>query len=243
MLENNINTNSCTSTTTDCCFVECTTTTTIPCINPIDQLFEIATQVSEVNGITKLEGLVEVLDNGFVLNSCGTCCPDCRYIFASKETYEIFIEAIFGISPPLEANLSSDSDTVCCINLYGSYFATLSSPASDFYKTNCCNNFTECADSIFDYFVQNNCEVESDLGIFSLLNLYTALLDIGIVEQGSINSETQVCRIFENMKDYFGLQCFVEEFITILGKGIVIDCTGGRMFISSVETFLKYIES
>jgi hypothetical protein len=78
MLENNINTNSCTSTTTDCCFVECTTTTTIPCINPIDQLFEIATQVSEVNSLTKLEGLVEVLDNGFVLNSCGTCCPDCR---------------------------------------------------------------------------------------------------------------------------------------------------------------------
>ena len=229
MLENTIYTNSCTSTTTDCCFVECTTTTTLPCINPIDELFNIATIFSEVNGFNKLEALVRVLDGGFILNSCGMCCPDCTYVFASKTTYQKFIDdiTVFGTD-------------ICCFNQYSNLNVISDIP---FDAKTCCNNFIQCAESIFEYFSENNCEFYSDFGILSLSDLYSTILGIGIVEQGTINGVSQVCNIFEHMKDYFETPCFLDEFFTILDKGIVINCTDGRMFISSPETYVNYFNN
>ncbi len=244
MLENNIHTNSCiTTTTTDCCFVECTTTTTLPCINPIDELFNIATIFSEVNGVNKLEALVRVLDEGFILNSCGMCCPSCTYIFTNGKGYDSIIDAIFP--PPalsdqlLEANESNGADVVCCVNIYGSYMNLLPLLSNDSYNLLCCNEFTNCAESIFEYFSENSCETSALFEIDDLSTLLITMIENGIVEQGTINGESQVCNIFEYMKDYFETPCFLDEFFTILDKGIVIDCTDGRMFISSNETYIK----
>jgi hypothetical protein len=243
MLENNIHTNSSTTTTTDCCFVECTTTTTLPCINPIDELFNIATIFSEVNGFNKLEALERVLDNGFILNSCGMCCPPCSYIFTNGEGYNYIIDAIFQTvtlsDQLLEANESNGADVTCCVNTYGFYIHPFPLLNNNSYNLLCCNEFTNCAESIFEYFSENSCETSALWEIDDLSTLLITIIGNGIVEQGTINGESQVCNIFEHMKDYFETPCFLDEFFTILEKGIVVDCTDGRMFISSNQTYLN----
>lgn len=225
----------------------CTTTSTIPvdCINPIRYFLEEAKRLSETsnNQISLFEAINRLLDNGLVVNNCGICCPDCsvlEYFLGSIETYLIkYIEqtlaaySFFKISEIYK----------CCVNVsaiveewlkYHEVF-TLNLEFPDVPPT-CCNNFTKCIDDLFKYQTNQDCRFVDSID-------FQRILDKGIVEQNSINGESQICFIFNILKEFTDCGCFDSIFQIIIDKGLVISCNNNRLFIGSAETYTNYIVS
>jgi hypothetical protein len=173
-------------------------------------------------------GNITTIDGGTNL-----CCPDCSigtnnrvYIISSVETFLKYFEASEGI-------LS------CCTNLYASVETTLkfteafgSSNIPNNYS-NCPNDFDDCINSWKDSLTPSENE---------------NLLGMGIVEYSSLSGHSQVCRIREFVDLAFNNQGeanLTKSEITsmILNTGFVINCDNNELIVSSVETYLKWLEA
>jgi hypothetical protein len=201
-------------------------------------------------GLTLADAIDRILDVGLLVNSCNICCPDCdeEYILGTTETYLKWYEAVGGpVVPPAISNVAAEGQ--CCRNIFSSiekYLLFLEATDPDTYidYTPCCNGFTECLNDMIKYFSEKDCYfLERGIG-YNSYDLISYLLDAAIIEQNTINGSSQLCTIFNILKEYTDCGCFSFALIRILDKGVVIKCEdNGNMIISSMETYLKYVEA
>jgi hypothetical protein len=207
----------------------------VPCKHPLEFLFENAYRATLglENKNLFFEPFISILNEGLLVPNCNICCPDCGiYVLAGVETFLKYAEAIG------ELNLE------CCINVLASietklkYFEALGEN-----QNSCCNtDFNNCFNKLY-------CWVNKPEGSADILD---RVLDQGIVEYGAfydqcLNKSTSgICYIIDFLKKNCDLRIGVTnwEFLNIvLDFGIIIECRENQVFISSVETYLKYAEA
>jgi hypothetical protein len=228
-------------------YYNCTTTSTIPvhCVNPIQYFLEEAKKLSDDsdNQISLFEAINGLLDRGMVVSDCKMCCPDCtslEYYLGSIETYLKYLELV-----PNNNDVASQLYYNCCVNVSSSieewlkYWEVLEG-VWNFPTTfpTCCNGFSECVNEIFKYRSSQDC------GYFES-HYYDLLIDKGIVEQNSINGESQLCVLFNFLKEYTECGCFSDILNVIIDKGLMIYCNFNlnHVFIGSAEAYLDYRQS
>jgi hypothetical protein len=226
-----------------------TTTTTVcePCVHLLKYFFEIST-LYDVNSRfynTHYEVIDRFLDKGVSLPNCKFCCPDCndRYVLASVETYLKYAEAV---------GLTGDNAVVleCCTNVYGDIDRYNGFVEGVVNFTSCCNDFSKC---IEDYICWASDKISN-------VNSFFALAEKGIVESGQfLNNCTGenipgICVLLNLIKEYYekpssllynvnGNIPPIDILIRFLDRGIVIECSSGKINAWSVESFLKYAEA
>ena len=93
------------------------------------------------------------------------------------------------------------------------------------------------------YFSEKECYFLERGPNYDPSDLIYYLLDIGIIEQNSIGGVSQLCTIFNTLKEYTDCGCFSYIILRLLDKGLVVSCEdNGDLVIGSVETYLKYKE-
>jgi hypothetical protein len=210
------------------CNLTTTTTKCVPCVHPLDYLFEFVQLGLANKGNTSSfnHALNTVLDKGIVQPNCKLCCPDCNglYAFASVETMLELYEAVGLIqsaavpASPLGAVNTSDFEG-CCSNIFASletYInyaenvgivdspAVPAGPLSAVETTTnptvntCCNGFQECAEEFICWSTQN---------VKNQQEVIDRFLDKGVVEFGNIvnnctgASESSICKLTELLNE------------------------------------------
>lgn len=187
------------------------------------------------------EILDRILDKGIIESNENSeiCCPDCIqksnsdtsfniYVMSSVETYLKLAEAI-GFTYGLQQT--------CCTHITASVETTLKfneAMGGDANNSlNCPNNYNTCIN-----------ELKNTLTSVGL----DRILDKGIVESGSLNGLSQICKIHEFVNisvsaDTYNTYTKDEVLDRILDKGIVISCLNDEIIFGSVETWLKWAEA
>ena len=205
-----------------------------------------------------LDGILgQLLTEGIVKSNenLDLCCPDCTiqldtnisidiYVLASVETYLKFAEAIGCTTPTPPPAMSGTTKQLfgggqgddCCTHIYASVETELKflGDAGDPYNDNlasCSDNFNQCVNTI--------------LSSFTITEL-TEIKQTGIIEFGSINNSSKICKINEMINLYQQNSTTIinkfDVFSRILDIGIVICCYQNEIIIASVETWLKWAE-
>jgi hypothetical protein len=189
--------------------------------------------------MTPAEILDLTLDRGIVQSNQNLeiCCPDCVqvmngnnvsvYVISSVETFLKFSEAI-GFTKGLKPT--------CCTHLAASVETTLKFTEAFGAPQNpvptCSKNFNSCINTIKSTLTPEGID---------------RLSSKGVVEYGSLDGSSQLCRI----NDFIDLSIELdptssskeEQLDRILDKGMVISCYDDEIVISSVETWLKWAEA
>lgn len=245
------------------CNLTITTTKCIPCIHPLEYLFEFVALglANQGNRDPFSISLNFVLDKGIVQPNCKLCCGDCGglYAFASVETMLKLFEGI---------QISNSEYTGCCSNIFASgetYLkyaeavgitpaipaapGPLSAVITDgAYVNSCCNGFNECLEE----FICWNTKDAKNPG-----TIVDRFQDKGIVEFGNIVNNctgtggSSICKLTELLNQYVSADKNANKYLKenlsdiILDKGIAIYCNPdtGDITIASVETMLKYLEA
>lgn len=174
------------------------------------------------------EALIDVLTTGITIsNNKDYCCPDCKngiYYLGGPEQF-------LRLSEVLDAN------EICCLEHYTSIESWLKVlEAIGQTAPKCCNtDFSEA--------MSNWINASSTTSDYFYLDELTQL---GLVESSSFNGYSGLGILF----DYLQLnhpELTEEDYLNILGViinlGIVVQCNGCEMVISSAETFLKWYEA
>lgn len=236
--------------------MNCLTTTTTQCVsckNPISYFLELGLlgEQTDYNRSSMPELFDYTLDQGFVLNNCDKCCPNCGiYILASIETFINVIQTQLGT--PSERLLPYKD---CCLNYIGSVETILKLvEASDIYeKYPCCDvKLGECYNEMICF----QRTYEPGIGS-STSEFIDRINDKGIVEYGAILDNctgevtSQLCNILDYIKEIYSPALSTlnngssmgEIIDRFLDKGIVIQCTEGKVLVFSAEKWIEYIDS
>jgi hypothetical protein len=231
------------------CNLTTTTTKCVPCIHPLDYLFEKVGRAvfSPANDNPFQEIVDRILDRGIIEPNCGICCSDCDdvYVLASVETYLKFWEAMYSTQFG-----GCTFQGGCCVNVLAAVetYLKYEEAAGNDDNSTCCNGFTECSEELFCWMIQGSSDPEDDKD---------RILDKGIVEQGNIVNNctgvggSDLCKFTEFLAEYYAIDKRAQitsksEIVDrILDKGIVFYCNPetGEIVVASVETFLKYAEN
>lgn len=245
---------STTTSTTLYCHPALTTSTTqfdCSCIHPIDYIFQKIDEYRKLNDVSFLVAIQDALTNGFLIDSCDFCCPDCDiYYLGEVEEYLKLRETDIILEG-------------CCENIYASvetylkYFEAFD-PANQsqgqtpnflLQNVRCCStSFNHCIDELLKYFTDNNCVYISDSSpdpssnspFSTTLMIDDIIRDLGIIEFGSFFGKTQICRLIQNLAYYSPNKCFLDELSEFLKLGLVIDCEGGKLVAASVDTYIVF---
>lgn len=189
------------------------TTACIPCVNPLEYLFELGyVATTGTNNRTGLDEAIDrIQDRGLSQPNCGLCCPDCEgvYVLASVETFLIFAEAVgITVSAAVPASPSNiplgtfpNNPEVCCSNVYASTETYLkyaepmgitvsaavpASPLSATVEINQGEFVTPCCNGFDECMDELICwTTENASNASTVIDL---LQDIGIVEYGQIQN-------------------------------------------------------
>lgn len=221
----------------------CTTTTSAPCIEPLDYFLNRILEIYHSGDYNTIdEALIDVLNKGLVVNSCNFCCDQCDYILASVETFLSYTEPILASPFPIGA-VATTGRSICCQNIYASVetylkyadvrpeFITGDDDAPEIASCSsnitCCNDFRDCV-----------LEIGCNAKCFN----FNLLLDKGIVEVQAPNKVSGLCKIIEFLKEHINPEtCFGELIDLIMDYGIVIYCDpNGRIVFGKVETVMDY---
>jgi hypothetical protein len=147
---------------------------------------------------------------------------------SSVETYLKFADAI-GFTMGLQPN--------CCTHITASIETTLKfndAMGGDANNSlNCPNNYNTCINELKNTLTSQGLD---------------RILDKGIVETGSLNGLSQICKINEFIDisvsaDTLNTYTKDEVIDRILDKGIVISCLNDEIIFGSVETWLKWADA
>jgi len=172
--------------------------------------------------------LVEFLNEGTILSNCNLCCPKCDfsegqlYVLSSVETFL-----------KLYNNFSKPFSETCCLNIKANTdtYLKIKETFREFDYNACCNNFNEYVDELTN-----------------LTDCPNGIVSQGIIEYGSMtsNQESQVQNIALMIQAVYPTATPTEfcEYITrLLEIGLVVYCDENGVFIGSIESFSKYLES
>lgn len=212
------------------CSIQSFTTLTVPvpvCTNPVQYILDIAINAAPTNTyVDILASITSTLNNGVLLTECDLCCPDCNgqapqdsdpYVLGNTLN---FLDIITYLGP--------GQTWACCLNIEASLIAY--SAFNESIKTikfnTCCNEFGPCVNNVSDAVVD-----------------FSTILTDGILEYNSLNEDTSVCILLDTLQAIapsltpLQLQNLI---IAILALGIVVDCTNGKIMISSIPTYILY---
>lgn len=213
------------------CSIQSFTTLTVPvpvCTNPVQYILDIAINASPSTDYADILASIEsTLTNGVMLTECDLCCPDCNgQADLDSDPYVLgntlnFLDIITYLG-------AKGQTWACCLNVEASliaYSAFNESIGTIKFNT-CCNQFGTCTNNISDVVVD-----------------FSTILTEGILEYNSLNEDTSVCILLDTLQAIapsltpLQLQNLI---IAILALGIVVDCTNGKIMISSIPTYILY---
>jgi hypothetical protein len=203
-----------------------------------------------------LDGILnQLLNQGIVKSNenLDLCCPDClntfnsgqmgayTYVLSSVEQFMKFAEVAGctgGPAIPNEQKLGyyNPGECGCCTHIYASvetelkFYEDYNDPDNN-RSDLCPDNFNQCVDNILSSFTTNE---------------RSRILDVGIIEFGSISGSSKICKVNEM------INLFIQDnqmstnkfdvFLSILNVGIVICCYENEIVIANIETWLKWAE-
>jgi hypothetical protein len=185
----------------------------IVCVDPLKYFIERA---------IACENLVDLLDNGLFLPNCDYCCPDCEdYVIGSTDKYLEYL-GIFGGTNPCCFNYGVDDDRLADLELY---IPTIL-PTNEIY--NGYNVGTGCTGSTF----------VTGLGLLEpITNDYSEIINLGIMEQSTINGSSGLSTIVNELSSLGSLQVY--DFVwNLLNKGLVITCKDGTIRFMSITNYI-----
>lgn len=215
-------------------------TVSAPCLNPLEDFFTKISAYIPTSGPKDVATLITAIENGLdageLLTNCNLCCPDCpdthRYVLASAPLYSTYYTEVYSSTclPPCCIEVSA-SLTAMNTALEGPRNISLSAAfAAVPPNTNCCGtNFSECGDRIKTL-------LPTKWG--------SIFLTLGVVEESSFNGTTELCIIadfIETLLLNFTEQDAANVIKAILNKGFVVDCRPEGTIISSIATYLTYL--
>lgn len=199
-----------------------------PCVNPFIYLVEYAEWYISQNPGTTFADVLD-LPNLFP-KSANICCYSCKpnkpYILGGNLT---------NIASFLE-QYTNFIDDKCCTNIYSTVNSyTIIKELHALYNQDpvksCCTNddFTKCIDDLATYF--NSEEFNSYLfDLDSVKGIY----------ENTINGNTLMCEIKEFLET-LPINDALYYILTILDKGLVVQCVEGGVYISSIDTYISSI--
>ena len=166
------------------------------------------------------EALYKILDSGITIsNNKDFCCPDCK------------TGLYFLGSPQIFTSLTNNDVTlkkICCIEHY-----TTAATWIQYLK----NLDIKCCNTDFAEVINNWINASSTTSTYFYLD---ALTDLGLVESSSFNAYSGLGILF-NFLQLNNPELTSEDYLNILGViinlGVVIECNGCEMSISSVDTY------
>ena len=197
------------------------------CTSPVQYILDIAINAAPTNTyVDILASITSTLNTGVILTQCELCCPDCNgqaqqdskpYVLGNTLN---FLDIITYLGPEVTYQ--------CCLNVEASLIAysAFNEALGDTTFQDCCNEFGPCANNISDAVVD-----------------FSTILADGILEYSSLNEDTSLCILLDTLQDIapsltpLQLQNLI---IAILDIGIVVDCTDGKIMISSIPTYITY---
>jgi hypothetical protein len=191
------------------------------------------------------DNLADALDNGYVGSRFGICCPDCQ--FDDNKSIHVLCdtERFLLMSDGQPCAISG-----CCFNLYSTIESYLSIqevlggplPNTSFEligddnilvfttgETACNNNdFYNCITSIS-----------------GLCDDFSVFVVAGIYEIGTLNGKSAICTLKDYIIDNSISTSDAQDLLSLFfgGQGMVTLCNEDNIHISSVQTFLQYLES
>jgi hypothetical protein len=166
------------------------------------------------------EALYKILNSGITIsNNKDYCCPDCKNGVYFLGSPEVFIEL---------KDFLVDDTKICCIEHYTTADAWIRYLKD--LNIKCCNtDFSET--------INNWINASSTTSNYFYLD---ALTELGLVESSSFNSYSGLGILFDFLQLNFP-ELTSEDYLNVLGVimnlGVVIECNGCEMFISSVTTY------
>ena len=205
------------------------------CVHPIKKLIDhLNEEISEIDRHTDedfLDLLEEELDRNILYfpNNGDVCCPDCKlglrpniYFCGNISSYENFL-------------VKQQSN--CCLNYIASYNQSNIDERNQMFNgvEKCCNKFTSyMGDYILklEEFYNNANEVHISL---CNTNPFIYFLNRGIVEFGTINNESVLGDILNNVES-LEKDSFKFIFLAyILNNGLIIKCGRGLDGVNVIE--------
>jgi hypothetical protein len=206
----------------------------VPCIHPLDYLFEIASLglTNPNRRGTLAEDLDRILDKGFITTNCNICCSSCNdtWVLASVETFLKYAEAV-GITqtaavPALAYTINGCPDLdPCCSNVAASVetylkyaeamggTASAAVPAGPFpislVEQAIMENVFTCCNGFNECVDDLFCWITQ--GVTGPGDVVDRFLDKGIVEYGSITnnctdaSTSSICKFVDLLAEYIPL--------------------------------------
>jgi hypothetical protein len=197
--------------------ITCPTATVLEtpsCINPLVYLVSEALITARNNNTAVDAEITALLNAGVSISNGGKfCCPGCNDIY------------YLGYSSTFQTSLSSlTAGLTCCLNYIGDP-AFLNSNDTLATLSCCSTNFLDCITAI-------NQELPDGSLTFGG----------GLMEYNSINSESSICLIYNQLKA-FNKYLTGDELADILDAlftaGVVIKCTGCTTYIGSAADYFN----
>lgn len=191
--------------------IACPTVATLPipsCINPVTYVLGEAIILAKKNNTTIASEITTLLNAGVSITNAGKfCCPGCNDIYYLG--YATTFDTTLGVLIP---------DLTCCFNYIGDPAFLQSNPTIK--NLSCCaTNFIDCITAI------NQDLTES-----------TFTFTGGVFEYNSLNSESAICLIYNQLKA-FDKYLTGDELGVILDAlftaGVVVKCTDCTIYIGS----------
>lgn len=166
------------------------------------------------------EALYKILDSGITIsNNKDYCCPDCKNGVYFLGSPEVFIEL---------KDFLVDDTKICCIE----HYTTAASWITHLKDLN-----IKCCNTDFSETISNWINASSTTSNYFYLD---ALTELGLVESSSFNNYSGLGILFDFLQLNFP-ELTNEDYLNVLGVimnlGLVIECNGCEMFISSVATY------
>jgi hypothetical protein len=178
-----------------------------------------------IERVVECDSLVDLLNDGLFLPNCDYCCPDCNdYVIGSTDKYLEYL-GVFG------------GDNPCCFN-YGVDNARLDDLEQYVEATNLILPTNEIHSG---YNVGTGCTGTTFVTGLDLLETktsdYSEILNLGIMEQSTINGSSGLSTIVNELSDFDPNQVY--DFMTnLLNEGLVITCKDGTIRFMSITNYI-----
>ncbi len=197
------------------------TTVGVNCTNPIVSFMNaVLARLLQNPQNTYDTVITEILTDGYVMNACDTCCPDCtqtdRYFFGGFEAWSAYAPVVYSVQtcpPP------------CCVNkvlslanltLFNTLNATTGTPPGG-----CCDDFSTC---------------------FASLAAYTETSGTELIEESSFKDSSGLCTFLQWFTDNNVTPADAALALdTILTRGLVIHCLAdGSVIIAGTSAYTTW---
>lgn len=228
------------------------------CKNPIlfllEEVKEIYQRSTTFSSFSKT--LDFVLTKGLVVNDCDLCCWKCyngyklrNILDLDEPVTENQINYLENPSIPINEILANNEE--CCRSIYSNvesylkYAEAVGITELNLFgntgivsqSSSCCNEFQSC----LNLFIENSKKCYSSLiageNIYDIIEKF---IEIGVIEFLPRGIESQVCLIYDWLKEYTNDGCFAEIFYTLIvvNGGLEISCNeNGTMIFAKPDYF------